>query len=221
MGWRSVWRAQRAALLSAILVGYVPAFLVLCMLVVARLRFGIPVENLTRDPAAVAGAPFYIGVVSNFGMVLWGASAAACFLGYMLLRGDAGKRDLRLFFLVSGMITCALLLDDLLQFHEEIYPKYVAIPQRFTYGAYTIGLLAYVARFRAAISRTPYLLALLAAVFLGLSAVADQLPFELPAHYLFEDGFKLLGIVGWLTYLARSVLEQAAGRVRSEWVAKV
>ena len=210
---RTAWRTQWAALRFAAVAGYLPAFLLLCALVAIRLRFGILIEDMTRDPAAVVGAPFYVGAVSNFGMVLWGASAGFCFLGYGLLRGVPDKRDLRLFLLFSGIITCVLMLDDMLQFHEEIYPKYIAIPQRVTYGAYAIAVLAYLVRFRGAIARTPYLLALLAAASLGLSAMLDQLPSPLPAQFLFEDGFKLMGIVSWLMYLAQTTLQQATDRV--------
>jgi len=213
VSWRTAWRTQWAALRFAAVAGYLPAFLLLCGLVAIRLRFGILIEDMTRDPVSVIGAPFYVGAVSNFGMVLWGASAGFCFLGYALLHGVPDKRDLRLFLLFSGMITCVLMLDDMLLFHEEIYPKYIAIPQRVTYGAYGIAVLAYLVRFRGAIARTPYLLALLAAVFLGLSATIDQLPFELRGHYLFEDGCKLMGIVSWLMYLAQTTLQQATDRV--------
>lgn len=210
---RTIWRTQWAALRFAVLAGYLPAFLLLCALVAIRLRYGILIEDMTRDPAAVVSAPFYVGAESNFGMVLWGACAGFCFLGCAMLRGASGRRDLMLFLLFSGTITCALMLDDLLQFHEVIYPKYVAIPQRVTYGIYLLVGLAYLVRFRGAIARTPYLLAALAAAFLGISAGLDQLPFELPAHYLFEDGFKLMGMVSWLMYLAQTTLQAAADRI--------
>ena len=210
---RSAWRTQWAALRFAVLAGYLPAFLLLCALVAIRLRYGILIEDMTRDPAAVVSAPFYVGAVSNFGMVLWGACAGSCFLGCAMLRGAPDKRDLRLFLLFSGIITCALMLDDLLQFHEVVYPTYIAIPQRVTYAAYLLAGLAYLVRFRGAIARTPYLLAALAAVFLGMSAGLDQLPSPLPAQFLFEDGFKLMGIVSWLMYLAQTTLAQAVERV--------
>jgi hypothetical protein len=213
VGRRSVWRAQWPVLRFAAVAGYLPAFLLLCALVAVRLRYGILIEDITRDPAAVVSAPFYVGAVSNFGMVLWGACAGFCFLGYAMLRGAPDKRDLGRFLLFSGIITCALMLDDLLQFHEVIYPKYIAIPQRVTYGLYLLAGLAYLVRFRSAIGRTAYLLAVLAAVFLGISAGLDQLPTELPAHYLFEDGFKLMGMVSWLMYLGQTALSQTPGRI--------
>jgi hypothetical protein len=40
--------------------------------------YGVPVDELTRDPAAVMRIPYYIGLLSNWGIMLWSAAAAIC-----------------------------------------------------------------------------------------------------------------------------------------------
>ncbi len=74
---------------------------------------------------------------------------------------------------------------------------------------------------RAIILRTEFLLLVLAFLGLGLSVVIDLVAtvIELPGSYVFEDGGKLFGIVGWTAYFvlvsAREVTA-ATGRSRPD-----
>jgi len=209
-----VWPVQRRAVLSALVAGYLPALVVLGLVVLVRWRWKIPIGDMTRDPAAVMHWPFYIGAVSNLGVLAWCAAATICYYSYALLRKRAEAREMRLLLLFSGIITTVLLFDDLYQFHEVVYPTFLHIPEQVTFGVYLIGMLAYLIRFRATIARTPFLLMPAPFVLFAMSQVVDQFhlgQMGLRAPYLWEDGSKFLGIVGWLAYLATVSWEQTRG----------
>lgn len=106
-----------------------------------------------------------------------------------------------------------LLLDDLLLFHEEVFPRYFNVSQRLTIAGYALVTFLYLARFRTMILKTEYTVLLLALGFFGLSVTLDYLQYrmELPWHRLFEEGFKLFGIANWLGYFARTSLRWTRG----------
>jgi hypothetical protein len=62
-----------------------------------------------------------------------------------------------------------------------------------------------------------YLLMLLAFAFFGLSILFDGLQgrVALSNHHYFEDGTKLMGVVGWSVYLTRTAMQQLLAIVRS------
>lgn len=63
----------------------VPAALLLLLVASGCYILDLPVSRFTRDPLAITeGHPLY-GFVSNVGAILWSASAAFCFLAYVLL----------------------------------------------------------------------------------------------------------------------------------------
>lgn len=65
------------------------------------------------------------------------------------------------------------------------------------YGLFT---LYYLTEFRTHIRKTPFIILLLAFVFLGLSVLSDLIKISGVNPYLFEDGFKMIGIISWLVY---------------------
>jgi hypothetical protein len=162
----------------------------------------VSVSFFTRDPMAIAGYPFYTGLLSNIGILLWTSAAAICFLNYAILSKQSVKLPVRSYLLYSGMLTMLLLLDDLLMMHEQVFPVYLKIPEK----AYLIGLGicagSYLFRFRQVILNTEYTVLLAAYCFLGLSVCIDILP-HFQGKYTVEDGCKLLGIATWLLYFFR------------------
>jgi len=183
---------------------YVPAFCLLCFVIGARFLAHIPFGHLTRDTTAVLNAPFYIGLVSNIGMLLWSSCAGICAFTAALLRGNDEDREMQLFLLASCAITSFLLFDDLFLFHEDFCAKSLHIPETVTFAAYGAAISVYFIRFRTTILKTEFILLAIALVFFGLSIIVDEiLPGRLRAQFLLEDGFKFLGIVSWLAYFAR------------------
>jgi hypothetical protein len=105
-----------------------------------------------------------------------------------------------------------LLADDFFVLHEYA-EALLGVPQYVFYGGYLLALLLYLLSFRATILSTHFSVLLLAAGFLGLSAATDVLSERLdPADTIVwriavEDGFKLLGIVGWCAYHVRTAFD--------------
>jgi hypothetical protein len=114
-----------------------------------------------------------------------------------------------LFFLVSGLITAAMLFDDFFLIHEQILPAHLHVPEAVTYAGYGVAILVQIVRFRTTISKTGFPLLLLALGFFGLSVAIDLADLEgFVGSYFLEDGSKILGIVGWFAYFLRACVKQ-------------
>ena len=170
----------------------------------ARARDGIPWAHLLGDPATALEAPFYIGLVSNVGVLLWAATASVFLFGWALLRRRGGDVEWRGFLLYSGVFVAWLCLDDLFLLHDVVFPDVLGIPQPAVAAAYAALALAYLACFAPLVLRTDFLVLVLAFGLLAASLALDQLHAVrelLPiAAALWEDAAKLLGIGAWLSY---------------------
>jgi len=187
---------------------YLPAVLFLLAMVILCTQMDIPISFFTCDPASVAEIHPFTGMVSNIGILMWTAAAVVCLFCWALLRKDPDKTRFSTFVLFSGIMTMVLLIDDLFLLHEEIFPEHLGIPQKFILLGYMGLTLFGIVIFRKSILATDYLLLLIALGFFGLSVFVDVFDHEIDAliggwRYLFEDGFKFLGIVSWLGYFWR------------------
>lgn len=203
---RQRWFNQLRAMQPIIFSIYAP---VLVLLVILKLQNRISVQTLTRDVSAVANAPFYSGAISNLGVLVWGAAVAITWFSFSLLREIGVNKEFSRFFLFSSGLTSILLLDDLFLVHEQVFPKYLNVPEKLVFVGYGIIILLYLVKFRKTILKTDFLLLILAFGFFGLSVVIDLLPIVesrlgIEDQFLLEDGFKLLGILSWLTYYAKA-----------------
>lgn len=160
----------------------------------------IPIAELTRDPVAIADMSAYIGFLSQAGIFFWSGTAMLCLFCAAAIPCHAITDNLRRFLLVSGVFTLCLGLDDAFLLHEEVLPN-LGIRQRLVLSTYALFTLGYLIVFRRLIIfETRFQLMVLALLFFATSLVLDIFePFE---YYLvlFEDGFKLIGIVTWATY---------------------
>jgi hypothetical protein len=154
--------------------------------------------------------------VSDLGALLWCAGAAVCFFGSALLRkaGTGNEtREWSSFFLAAGLVTTVLLIDDLFMLHENVSQVHWRLGEKTIFALYGGMFLLFLARFWKRIASTDSLVFLLACGLLGMSVLFDQWnePFgdNVPAmRLLLEDGAKLLGILTWLLYFARTCLAQ-------------
>ncbi len=172
---------------------FVLAVLVLVAVAAAAGRSAREVSFFTREPVSaltVGGATCngpscsYVGVVSNLGVLLWCAAAAACFLAAAL---TSGRRSPLLY---AGLLTTALLADDLFLLHEGVYA--LVIEERIVFGLYALALVGFVVAFRRFLRETtPSLFAAACALF-AVSLVVDE---RWAGNHLLEDGSKFLGIV--------------------------
>ncbi|MCF6271547.1 MAG: hypothetical protein L3J41_17700 [Melioribacteraceae bacterium] len=174
---------------------------------------GTNLAKLTRDPAATKNFPFYYGMLSYLGVLLWSAATTICFFtAYLIKQNLLFNKEFR-FFIVSGFVTLLLTLDDLFMFHEEFFPDYVGIPQTVVYIIYLFIFALYLMiNFKQIIS-TNYIILLFAFLFLGLSAGADQFLKYSTMETFYEDSLKFAGIVFWLAYfsnLSGEIIPEAA-----------
>jgi hypothetical protein len=196
------------AVLAAI---YVPALIVVVLLVVAKRLAGIDPGLLTRDPAQITNSPIYLGLVSNLGIVLWCAGGVVALFAASQLPRDAAHREARLFLLWSGWLTLALGLDDLVMVHDVVFPDMLHLPEQALFLVYAVVATGYLLRFRESL-RADLLLVVLVVVCAGISVLWDQwhLLYRIfgriiiSENFLLEDGGKLFAIAGWMGYLLRT-----------------
>ena len=167
----------------------------------------IPLRQLMLDPTEFTHVPFYTGILANLGILLWAATASICLFVSIFLPQLVGKawKD---FFLVSGLLTLLLLLDDLLRIHDEIFPVYLGIKGDVFGMGYVLLILLYLFRFRALIFQYPYGFLVMALGLFAISIAVDGAPpflkslFSVADVLFLEDSAKLLGIANWLAYFA-------------------
>ena len=178
----------------------------LFLLVLAVQPF-VSLDLLVRDPLAAANAPPYYGFASNAGIVVWCATAAVCLFAAAIRWQSGADDNRRVWFLAyAGGLTTVLMLDDFFMLHEAIFPYYLFIPEPFVFGAYGLGMLAYLVLFRRTILSLEPLLLALCFGFLALSMIGDLL-WEQPDDVwtsLFEDGSKFIGICLWSAFHLRA-----------------
>lgn len=172
----------------------------------------VPLDYMTEDPLQTADLPFYTGLLSNLGAMLWAAAAGLCFLGASLTWKEGRPFW---FFLGSGLITAWFGLDDLLLFHDQFLRYYVGIPERPLFAAYVLIFGCFLLVFLKDIFREPSSSIWICAwICLGVSMLVDVL---LPYGHMetfIEDVVKFAGIGFWLAYFFRRVSALAGTRPR-------
>ena len=182
---------------------------------IARLT-GNPIWRLAKDPAQVVGYEPYIGMLSNWAVLLWFASAVIClFAEIVLRRGGAALRP-RLFMLVSGILSLTLALDDLFLLHDVILPNTLGLRESIFYLIYLITTTLYVLVFLRDIHQKEYILFWISFLLLFYSR---GYPFLLPFLREYEtpgDMLKYVGIVFWLAFFYRSASQEILSVIRRD-----
>lgn len=176
---------------------------------------GVPISTLLRDPAAVGDLPWYTGVLSTVGVMLWAAAAAIGWFAWWLARPEGGRLVWAL-----AVSSTALAADDALLIHEGT-ADVLGLSEEVLLGALgaaVVGLLAF--GWREIVSHDARLLLVMAVGALAVSLYQDQagslgLP-TLPGGVIAEDLAKFVGILAWLAFswcVAASVVRGRVGRV--------
>lgn len=198
--------------LRMLLLTYGTTLLLLGAVAAASLTSDVPMSYFLEDAASTLKAPNYIGLVSNVGVLLWCVSSALCFFAYAVLRKTGVAQQPPAFFLAAGLVTTALLIDDLFMLHEHTADIHWRFNEEVVFLLYGGMFLLFLGKFWRTIAASQFLFLVLAFGFMGASLVFDQLKEgfanNAPSIGLMEDGFKLLGIVTWLVYFARTCLTQ-------------
>jgi hypothetical protein len=174
---------------------------VLAVLAIAVVQNGAPAPLLLRDPSNITRQPFYLGLLSNVGVLMWCAAAVICFFAATL----TPDRQMRLFLTCSGLLTALLGLDDFFVLHETVFPVYLGVNERIVVGFYGVATLAYLVAFRKTILQTDFILLLVAFFFFAWSLSLDfRFMFRTPFDEVLDDGLKLVGVANWFAYYART-----------------
>lgn len=109
------------------------------------------------------------------------------------------------FFLYFGFASAFLLLDDFFLIHEQA--SSFGFSEKYFFLIYGLIIMGGLFIFRREILASDYLLLVIALGFLGASIGVDVIQSRIEGligewRILFEDGFKFLGIVGWMGYFA-------------------
>ena len=181
---------------------------------ISRSSDQITLSYFTRDISAIGNLPFYAGLVSQLGGLLWSATLTVCLFAFFLLK-NRGRETVfsRRFLLQAAILTGILMLDDFFLFHEDIGPDYLHISEKIIVPAYGLLALAFLFFNVREILRSEYLILGLAFVLFGLSIFIDAVDlddismlssiFTEQFSIFLEDGFKFMGVATWLVYFSR------------------
>jgi hypothetical protein len=204
---------------------YLPiALLFLLVGVLSRVTTNVSLAFLLRDITATAKLPFFTGLVSQFGLMLWSASLTICLFALVILNRQQGDFSASIRFLVYGTVLTAILaLDDIFLLHEEVFPNYLHLDELLIYAAYMIAGVAFLLLNWREILSSEYALLLLALGLFATSIALDAIPKEvLPARYFWEqlelfleDASKFAGIATWLLYFSRYAIQRIGGTRRN------
>ena len=174
----------------------------------------VPIAFFLRDPVSTLNANPLTGMLSNLGVLVWCSAAGVCFFTRAIVPRERDN-EMRSFLLWSGLLTSVLLLDDLLVFHESLAPSYLGVSEQAVFLSYGIATAWYLVRFRRIVLDREVRVLFAALAFFALSLAIDEFQEEWtsPWRILFEDGFKLLGIVSWSAALIRICADHFTGRL--------
>ncbi len=192
-----------------------------CLLVAMVLQNQVPYEDLLLDPTYASGLPWYMGMVSNLGVLGWTAAAVSGGLGSWTAQ-MANRRGAAMMLAGGSLLTVLLLFDDLFQLHVLVKPL-LGLPKWSAYLVYGSAAMFWVGTQAVEIRRTRYGLLVAAATAFAVSLLLDQLApaFDLSARgaLVAEDSAKFFGILAWAQYfvltsvdIVRSILNQLANQ---------
>jgi hypothetical protein len=96
-----------------------------------RLAKGFGSRSLGRDPTAASGTEPWVGALSQFGLLMWGAACGICLVGGLALR--ASDPDRGGFLLWTAALAALLGTDDAYLIHEAVAPESIGIPEPAMY----------------------------------------------------------------------------------------
>jgi hypothetical protein len=197
---------------------YLPvALLFLAAGLLVWLMPGMSITDLTSDITDTAHLPFYIGAISQLGILFWSAGATVCWLGYFWLKKlDVNRPGARRLLLSAALFTTFLTLDDMFLFHEQVFSEYLHLGEEAVLFGYLALAVLFLLLNREAILNSDYALLLLALAFFVVSLLSDELPQggQGPFYFLEKsaklagDACKLAGILTWLAYYVGYFFQQ-------------
>ncbi len=160
----------------------------------------IKLSLVVRDLAQTCGYPIGVGMISNIGILFWGAAASICLF---ITFSQNINRELSKLLLLGGIFSSLLCIDDLFLLHDRyVGPDFLNL----TYVAISILLLI---RFQRILKKIGLFNLIISILFLGLSVFFDGVIQQIfnqsyEVTQLIEEGFKFLGITCWLNFWCKA-----------------
>lgn len=169
---------------------------------------GAEFSDLSRDPAAVADLPPYIGYYATGTLLVWWAAAAVALFTALILR-HAGRAEASRMLLLAGLLTTVMVADDGFQGHETLRMG-LGVPDELVTAFYALATVWFAWRYRHGLGLAR--LGLVAAAFgcWGVSTVIDKLLVG-NAPFVVEDGAKLVGVALWTLMIGRLSFVELVG----------
>ena len=181
-------------------ISILPSSILYLAILSASYLYDIKLSLVVRDLAQTCGYPIGVGMISNIGILLWGAAASISLFTAFLGNLNSDKSKL---LLLGGGFSGLLCIDDLFLLHDRyIGPDFLNL----TYLAISILILI---RFKRILKKIGLFNLVISILFLGLSIFFDGViqqifnqSYELTQ--LIEEWFKFLGIVCWLNFWCKA-----------------
>ena len=162
--------------------------------------YDIKLSLVVRDLAQTCGYPIGVGMISNIGILLWGAAASICLFTTF---SENINSDISKLLLLGGAFSGLLCIDDFFLLHD----RYIG-PDFLNLTYLTISILILV-RFKRLLKKIGLFNLVISILFLGLSIFFDGViqqifnqSYELTQ--LTEEWFKFLGITCWLNFWCKA-----------------
>lgn len=201
---------RQAGLLTPLLVVWTIAAYAIA---IAGFQTRVPRSVLFLDQGAVADVPWYAGMLSNVGYIVWTVAATAALGGGWVAtqtrRPSAGR-----FLFAGSSATVVLLLDDMFRLHSDLLPNVLGVPKPLAMLIVVTPALAWLAIFNTEVARTRWLVLGSSLGMLFGSIIADQVLAAGDTSLLVEDGAKFLGVLAWMLYFVLTSNDIAKSTIR-------
>ena len=188
-------------------------------LVIANAQTRIPLRELLLDPTALRNVPWYSGIVSNLGILVWTVAAASALGGAWVAR-ETNRPSASRFLGTGGIVTVILLLDDLLLLHSTVLPRLFDIQKPAATLLVVSPAVAWLLVFAGEVRRTRWVILVGALVSFAVSLAADfVLHPAASAELLLEDGAKFLGVLAWGLYFVLTTYDIVRSTIQTAMAA--
>jgi len=180
---------------------------------VLGLQNSVPFEQLTHDPVTLADMAWYVGAISNLGIVLWTAALVTA-AGGAWVAARTGRPSAARFLGTGSVVGIILMLDDLFQFHADLLPNRLGVGKSVALALVLTPALCWVIGWRADIARSRWMILAASGIGSACSLVADRVGDSAGTSALMvEDGAKLLAIVAWAVYFTTTTTDIVASAI--------
>lgn len=176
----------------------------------AARAFDVPFADLSREPVTTLHGPRYAGWYAHSVIFVWMVPAGGALVGALALH-RLGRRLGARFLLLGGVLTVAMVADDLFLLHEAVYPK-LGLPAEVVYLGYGTATALYAWRFRDRMGRD--LLLLVAAYAMWSVSIGFDVLLDEAAPLVLEDSAKASGTVLWSLFLLRRAADELVAAAR-------